>query len=89
MIRKPNCRGLLKRAATPLPVRLVSDNLTNVAIFKMGQFGAVQQLRTGSATGLLRCCWCIRAGYRDVRIEFYVAPEVDMEPVVVICEEQI
>ena len=30
-----------------------------------------------------------RAGYRDVRIEFRVAPEDDMQPIVVQCEEQI
>jgi len=31
----------------------------------------------------------IRPGYRDVRVEFRVAPEIDMQPIVVQCEEQI
>jgi hypothetical protein len=31
----------------------------------------------------------VRPGYRDVRQEFRVAPEVDMQPVVVRCEEAI
>jgi serine/threonine protein kinase len=86
--QKTELSRLLKRAATPLPVRLVSDNLTNVAIFKIGQFGVFNNyeldLRPGNYVAV-----GIRAGYRDVRIEFYVAPEVDIEPVVVMCEEQI
>jgi hypothetical protein len=31
----------------------------------------------------------VRTGFRDVRREFRVAPEIDMQPVVVRCEEQI
>jgi hypothetical protein len=30
-----------------------------------------------------------RPGFRDVRMEFRVAPEIEMQPVVVQCEEQI
>jgi hypothetical protein len=30
-----------------------------------------------------------RAGYRDVRLEFRVAPELESGPVVVRCEEKI
>ena len=66
----------------------MSDNATNVAIFKVGKFGAFSmhelELRPGNyvATGS-------RAGYRDVRLEFRVAPEVEMKPIVVRCEEQI
>jgi hypothetical protein len=30
-----------------------------------------------------------RPGYRDVRLEFRVAPEIDMKPIVIQCEEQI
>jgi len=31
----------------------------------------------------------IRPGYRDVRVEFRVSPEVEMLPIVVQCEEPI
>ena len=31
----------------------------------------------------------IRPGYRDVRVEFRVAPEIEMPPVVVVCREPI
>jgi hypothetical protein len=79
---------LLKRAATPIPVRLVSDNLTDVSIYKVGKLGNFEtrelNLRPGTyvATGS-------RPGYRDVRLEFRVAPENPLEPIVVRCEETI
>ena len=86
--QKSELSRLLKRAATPLPVRFVSDNLTNVAIFKIGQLGTFSghqvDLRPGNYVAV-----GIRPGFRDVRVEFRVAPEIDMEPIVVQCEEQI
>jgi hypothetical protein len=30
-----------------------------------------------------------RTGFRDVRLEFRVDPEVDPEPIVIVCEERI
>ena len=79
---------LLKRAATPLTVTLVSDAMTNVAIYKVGKLGVFAQteleLRPGTYVAVGS-----RPGYRDVRREFRVAPEVEMEPVVVQCEEPI
>ena len=79
---------LLKRAATPLRVQLISDNATNVAIFKVGKFGSFSmqelELRPGVYVAVGN-----RPGYRDVRLEFRVAPEIDMKPIVIQCEEQI
>ena len=79
---------LLKRAATPLTVRLVSDNLTDVSIYKIGKLGSFDthelELRPGTYVAV-----GIRPGFRDVRLEFRVAPEIDMQPIVVRCEEQI
>ncbi|MEQ9561217.1 MAG: hypothetical protein RLN69_01755, partial [Woeseiaceae bacterium] len=79
---------LLKRAATPLDVQLVSDNATNVAIYQVAQFGTFLrqdlQLRPGEYVAVGS-----RPGYRDVRVEFRVAPEIEMAPVVVQCEEPI
>jgi hypothetical protein len=86
--QKNELSRLLKRAATPLPVQLVSDNMTSVAIFKIGQFGTFSthelDLRPGNYVAV-----GIRAGYRDVRIEFRIAPEVEMKPIVIQCEEPI
>lgn len=79
---------LLKRAATPLDVQLVSDNATDVAIYQVARFGAFSrqdlQLRPGVYVAVGS-----RPGYRDVRIEFRVAPEIEMKPIVVQCEEPI
>jgi serine/threonine protein kinase len=86
--QKNELSRLLKRAATPLPVRLVSDNMTSVAIFKIGQFGTFStyelDLRPGNYVAV-----GIRPGYRDVRVEFRIAPEVETKPIVIQCEEQI
>ena len=79
---------LLKRAATPLTVQLVSDNATDVSIYKIGKLGSFEsrelKLRPGSYVAVGS-----RAGYRDVRLEFHVSPELEQEPVVVRCEETI
>ena len=79
---------LLKRAATPLTVRLESDNVTDVSIYKVGKLGSFDKhelsLRPGTYVAV-----GVRPGYRDVRLEFRVAPEIDMQPVVVRCEEPI
>jgi tetratricopeptide (TPR) repeat protein len=79
---------LLKRAATPLTVQLVSDQKTEVSIYKVGKLGTFDatelELRPGTYVAVGS-----RPGYRDVRLEFRVAPEIEMEPVIVRCEEQI
>jgi len=79
---------LLKRAVTPVPVALVSDNLTLVSVYRVGNLGNFTNreltLRPGTYVAV-----GIRPGFRDVRLEFRVAPEIDMQPVVVRCEEQI
>ena len=79
---------LLKRAVTPVPVELVSDNLTDVSVYKIGKLGSFTTrelaLRPGTYVAV-----GVRPGYRDVRLEFRVAPEIEMQPVVVRCEEQI
>ncbi len=79
---------LLKRAATPLAVRFVSDNVTDVSVYKVGRLGTfdsqVLELRPGTYVAVGN-----RPGFRDVRLEFRVAPEIDMQPVVVVCEDPI
>jgi len=79
---------LLKRAATPLTVQLVSDSVTEVSIYKVGKLGSFEtrelDLRPGTYVAVGS-----RPGFRDVRLEFRVAPEVDLQPVIVRCEEAI
>ena len=79
---------LLKRAATPLTVQLVSDNLTDVSIYKVGKLGTFESTQLSLRPGTYVAVGS-RPGFRDVRLEFRVAPEIDMQPVVVRCEERI
>lgn len=86
--QKNELSRLLKRAATPLTVQLVSDNATDVSIFRIGHLGAFATqevtLRPGAYVALGS-----RPGFRDVRLEFRVAPEIEMSPIVIMCEERI
>jgi len=79
---------LLKRAATPLVVRLVSDNATDVSIYKVGKLGSFAthelNLRPGKYVAVGS-----RPGFRDVRLEFLVGPEQESKPIVIRCEEAI
>jgi serine/threonine protein kinase/tetratricopeptide (TPR) repeat protein len=79
---------LLKRAATPLSISLVSDNVTEVFVYKVGRLGKFMRKEISLRPGTYVVVGT-RAGYRDVRLEFRVAPEIDMEPVIIQCEEPI
>jgi len=79
---------LLKRAATPLPVRLISDNLTEVSVYKVGRLGRFTAQDLSLRPGVYVAVG-IRPGYRDVRLEFRVSPEIESKPIVVQCEEAI
>ncbi len=79
---------LLRRAATPLPVSLVSDNVTDVSIYKVGRLGPFMRKELSLRPGTYVAVGS-RPGFRDVRLEFRVAPEIESEPVIVQCEEQI
>ena len=86
--QKNTLSRLLKRAATPLDVMLISDNATDVALFRVSRLGVFQTRQLSLRPGVYVAVGS-RPGYRDVRIEFRVAPEVEMKPIVVQCEEQI
>lgn len=79
---------LLRIAATPAPVRLRSDGITEVTIYHVGRLGSfddrMMQLRPGAYTAI-----GTREGYRDVRREFVVAPDGLSDPLVLICTEPI
>lgn len=86
--QKDELSRLLKRAATPLTVQFVSDNATEVSIFRVGKLGHFAtrdlSLRPGNYVAVGS-----RPGFRDVRLEFRVAPEIESTPIVVRCEEPI
>ena len=86
--QKNTLTRLLKRAATPLGVQLISDSLTDVAIYRVAKLGSFKSQELSLRPGVYVAVGS-RSGYRDVRIEFRVAPEIEMKPIVVQCEEQI
>ena len=77
---------LLARAAVQVTVTLLSDDVTQVRLFRIGVLGRFTQkqvdLRPGRYTAI-----GVRDGYRDTRRVFDVAP--NMQPVTVRCEEAI
>ena len=79
---------LLKRAATSLTVPIVSDNVTDVMIYRIGRLGSFMRKEVNLRPGTYVAVGS-RPGYRDVRREFRVAPEIEMQPIVVQCEEPI
>ena len=76
------------RAATPVRVPLRSDNKTRVLLYKVGELGLFSEkellLRPGDYVAVGR-----RDGYRDARVEFFVAPDAIMAPVSIVSEEEI
>ena len=86
--QKNQLSRLLKRAVTPLTVRLISDNATDVVIFRVGKLGSFNSQEISLRPGKYVAVGS-RPGYRDVRLEFKVSPEAELQPIVVRCEEQI
>jgi hypothetical protein len=72
----------------PVEVSILSDNLTDVALLRIGRLGKfdrrVLSLRPGRYVVVGS-----RPGFRDVRIEIVVEPGKSLAPVLVRCEEAI
>ncbi|HET7608977.1 MAG TPA: hypothetical protein VFL84_09895 [Gammaproteobacteria bacterium] len=79
---------LVELASKPLPVRLESDQLTTVTLYRVGTLGAFAakdlELRPGTYTVIGS-----RDGYRDVRRTFTVRPGRSLAPISVVCVEPI
>ena len=81
-------KGLIDIASTPIPVRLTSDQLTSVTLYRVGTLGTFVardvELRPGTYTVIGS-----RDGYRDVRQTFTVRPGRNLPPISVVCVEPI
>jgi tetratricopeptide (TPR) repeat protein len=79
---------LVIMAKTPVKVTLESDNLTEVAVYKVGRLGRFTSrdldLRPGTYTVVGK-----RNGYKDVRQQVVVKPGTKVLRVTVICKERI
>jgi serine/threonine protein kinase len=80
--------SLLETAGTFVPIRLESDNLTQIMVYRVGRLGTFLEheleLRPGRYTVV-----GTRKGYRDVRHELVVVAGDRPRPVLVRCEEKI
>ena len=75
-------------AEIPLSVMLLSDNLTDVVVYKVGRFGRFSSRELHLLPGHYVAVGT-RAGYRDVRVEFTLAPGQEPADVTVLCQEKI
>jgi hypothetical protein len=80
--------SLVELATKPIPVRLESDQLTTVTLYRVGALGSFSakevELRPGTYTVIGS-----RDGYRDVRHTFMVRPGRNLAPISVVCVEPI
>jgi tetratricopeptide (TPR) repeat protein len=86
--RTEQLAALVELASTPIEVMLVSDNLTQVTVYRVDELGTFLnrelELRPGQYTAI-----GARRGYRDVRKQFTVLPGRDNGPVEIVCVEPI
>jgi hypothetical protein len=79
---------LVELASKPVPVRLESDQLTTVTLYRVGTLGAFAakdlELRPGTYTVIGS-----RDGFRDVRHTFTVRPGRNLPPINIVCVEPI
>lgn len=79
---------LIELATKPITVRLESDQLTTVTLYRVGVLGTFAakevELRPGTYTVVGS-----RDGYRDVRRTFTVRPGRNLPPITVVCVEPI
>ena len=79
---------LLENSQVPIDIQLVSDNLTDVTLLRIGNIGSFDQhyvsLKPGRYVAVGR-----RAGYREIRKEFTVGFGLTPVSVLVQCEERI
>ena len=79
---------LLQQSRTPLTVTFRSDNQTDITLYKSGSLGQFVSRQVALIPGHYIVVGR-RDGYQDVRVEFTVAPNKTIQPVVVQCKEKI
>jgi hypothetical protein len=80
--------SLLQAARTPVTLRLESDGVTDVVIYRVGRIGAFERRDVEVLPGRYAVVGT-RRGFRDVRREVEIPPGSSPDPVVVRCEEPI
>jgi len=80
--------GALAKAATPVEVQFVSDNLTRVTVYRVGDLGTFASRSLSMRPGQYVAVGT-RDGYQDARIEFSVDPDVPPAAVTVQADRKI
>jgi len=78
----------LRRATTPIAVRLTSDDATEVTVYRVGSLGRFQTREIDLTPGTYTVVGS-RVGYKDVRIELTVDPDAPSPRVLVACKEPV
>lgn len=81
-------RGFLERINVPADVRLQSDGMTAVTVYRVGELGTFTNHTLSLPPGAYTAVG-VRPGYRDVRQEFIVAIDGQVPVVTVACTEAI
>lgn len=81
-------QGVIKRSQIPVEINLLSDNQTQVTIYRVGKLGTFQQISVQLVPGRYIVVGS-RKGYRDVRIELTVEGVNPVPAVPIICTEKI
>lgn len=79
---------LIQRATLPISVPLVSDNQTEVTIYRVAKLGTFAHQTVALTPGRYTIVGS-RRGYRDVRIELTLRGEEIEEPTIIRCTEKI
>jgi len=83
-----NLQVLLETSQVPLDIRMVSDNLTDVTILRIGHLGLFEETQVSLKPGRYVAVGK-RIGYREVREEFVVGFGQTPDSVVVECVERV
>ncbi len=75
-------------ARTPISVTLISDNATDVTLYKVGQLGQFERQSVSIIPGRYVVVGR-RDGFRDVRVEFDVSPDHQGAQITVQCEQKL
>jgi tetratricopeptide (TPR) repeat protein len=75
-------------ADRPVPVAILSDNATEVTVYRVGRLGSFERQEIRLKPGRYTMVGT-RTGYRDVRLEVTIMPGQAAAPVTVRCEEPI
>jgi hypothetical protein len=79
---------LLVAAVSSVDVQFLSDNQTEVTLFRVAELGRFDRRQLTLKPGRYVAAGT-RQGFRDVRVEFTVTGAEELDPIVVRCEESI